>query len=105
MEEIIMFGLEHQTIQAIQGLFAQYPAIQKSILYGSRAKGNYRNGSDIDLTLIGESLTLSDQFTIEEELDELYLPYKVDLSIYHAIENEDLKEHINRVGQVFYESQ
>lgn len=98
-----MYGLQSHTIKAIQKIFAEHPAIRKAILYGSRAKGNYRNGSDIDITLIGEMLTLSEQFQIEIKLDDLLLPYKVDLSIYHKIENCDLKEHINRVGKVFYE--
>src|SRR5690606_22205345 len=100
-----MYGLKSKTIKAIQKVFAEHPAIESATLYGSRAKGNYRNGSDIDITLIGEMLTLSEQFQIETKLDDLLLPYKVDLSIYHKIENSDLKEHINRVGKVFYKKQ
>ena len=74
-------------------------------MYGSRAKGNYRNGSDIDLTLIGKKLDLSKQFIIETELDDLLLPYKIDLSIYHKIENQDLIDHIKRVGSLFYKKE
>ena len=48
------YGLKESYIQQIQFVFAEYPAIEKVILYGSRAKGNYRNGSDIDLTLVGK---------------------------------------------------
>lgn len=99
-----MYGLKPHTIKAIQNVFAKHKAIEKAILYGSRAKGNYRNGSDIDLTLVGKTLTLSQQFSIETDLDDLLLPYKMDLSIFHKIENEDLIDHINRVGISFYES-
>jgi type I restriction enzyme S subunit len=99
-----MYGLKPHTIKAIQDVFAKHKAIEKAILYGSRAKGNYRNGSDIDLTLVGETLTLSQQFSIETDLDDLLLPYKMDLSIFHKIENEDLIDHINRIGIVFYDS-
>jgi len=80
-----MYGLQSHTIKAIQKILAEHPAIRKVILYGSRAKGNYRNGSDIDMTLIGEMLTLSEQFQIEIKLDDLLLPHKVDLSIYHKL--------------------
>lgn len=95
-------GLKDSTIAAIQGVFTKHLKIEKAILYGSRAKGNYRNGSDIDLVLLGEGLTLTDQFRIETELDDLLLPYMIDLALYHQIENEDLISHIERVGAVFY---
>jgi len=98
------YGLKENTISAIQAVFKKYPLVKKVLLYGSRAKGNFRNGSDIDLVLIGESLALSDQFKIETELDDLLLPYEIDLAIYHKIENEELIGHIGRVGVVFYEA-
>lgn len=98
-----MFGLKPHIITAIQDVFSRYPEVNSAVLYGSRAKENYRNGSDIDLVLKGEKLNLSLLQKIENELDELYLPYKIDLSIYHQISNEDLLEHIERVGKVFYE--
>lgn len=99
-----MYGLKSQTIEAIQSVFAKHSAVKKAILYGSRAKGNYRNGSDVDLTLVGEDLTLTELLAIENELDDLLLPYKIDLSLYHQIDNPDLLEHIERVGEVFWES-
>lgn len=98
------FGLDEKTIQAIQGIFARYPQVEHAILYGSRAKGNYHRGSDIDINLVGSALTLSVLFSIENELDDLLLPYKIDLSIRHTIENPDVLNHIARVGQVFYKS-
>ena len=97
------YGLKETTIKAIQGIFTKYPQVEKVILYGSRAKGNYRNGSDIDLTLIGAALDLSLLFKIESALEDLLLPYKMDMSILHQIENQDLLDHINRVGVAFYE--
>jgi predicted nucleotidyltransferase len=96
------FGLKTDTIHAIQEVLAKYPDVEKAILYGSRAKGNYRNGSDIDLTLTGEKLNLNTLQKIENELDELFLPYKIDLSLHKQIQNAELLEHIERVGKVFY---
>ena len=98
-----MNGLSEKTVSAICGVFASYPDIEKAILYGSRAKGNYRNGSDIDLVLVGERLDLSRRFKIENELDDLLLPYKIDLALLHQIENKELVDHIHRRGVVFYE--
>ncbi|MFW6348474.1 MAG: nucleotidyltransferase domain-containing protein [Cyclonatronaceae bacterium] len=95
-------GLKPRTVEAINGVFARHPEVERAILYGSRAKGNYRNGSDIDLTLDGPDLNLELLFTIENELDDLLLPYKIDLSIRAQISNPDLLDHINRVGKVFY---
>lgn len=95
-------GLPAQTVEAIQQLFMRFPAIEEALLYGSRAKGNYRPGSDIDLTLKGEHLSYQDLLDIELALDDLLLPYKIDLSLYRHLDNAALIEHIDRVGQPFY---
>lgn len=98
-------GLNDETIEAIQGVLSQYRQVGQAILYGSRAKGNYRIGSDIDLTLVaaeGEKLDLNLLFTIDDALDNLLLPYSFDLSIMAEIDNPALVEHIKSVGQTFY---
>lgn len=97
------FGLKEETIAKINSVFAQYPRIEKIVLYGSRAKGNFKNGSDIDLTVSGKELDLSLINKISSELDDLLLPYTIDVSLYDQISNPDLIEHIKRVGTVFYE--
>ncbi len=99
-----MYGLREKHIKSINSIFSKYPQIEKAILYGSRAKGNFRNGSDIDLTLVGYDLDITTLFKIETELDDLLLPYKIDLSILHKIENPNLLNHIKRVGITFYMS-
>lgn len=97
-------GLSAATVEKIIAVFSQNDKIEKAILYGSRAKGNYRNGSDIDLTLIGKHLKYSDLAGIENALDDLFLPYTFDLSLFEHIENPDLIDHINRVGLIFYQN-
>ncbi|MCF6156074.1 MAG: nucleotidyltransferase domain-containing protein [Candidatus Brocadia sp.] len=98
------FGLEESDIQAICAIFAHYPQVEKAILYGSRAKGNFKNGSDIDLTLFGgEDLTLDILYSITDEIDDLLLPYTFDLSIFRQISDPDVIDHIQRVGVVFYQ--
>ncbi|MEI7430770.1 MAG: nucleotidyltransferase domain-containing protein [Betaproteobacteria bacterium] len=96
------FGLPLATIEKIQGVLANCPRVESVLIYGSRAKGNYRNGSDIDLTLIGELLTEADIVSLETRLDDLLLPYKIDLSRFATIKNINLIEHIRRVGMLFY---
>ena len=97
------YGLRETDIEAILGVFTKYPQVQKVMLYGSRAKGTYRNGSDIDIALVGEALDLSLLFKIETELDDLFLPYKMDVSMMHQIKNQDLIDHIKRLGLVLYQ--
>lgn len=98
------FGLKETTIKKICDVFARYPQVEKAVLYGSRAKGSYKNGSDIDLTLLGgDGLTLKMLFRIMEEIDDLLLPYTIDLSIFQQISDPDVVKHIERVGVTFYE--
>ncbi len=98
----MMYGLEDIDIQKIKAVFAGYPQINEVIIYGSRAMGNFRPASDIDFTLKGNALDLDILFKIERELDDLLLPYKLDISIFENISNSDLIDHINRVGESFY---
>ncbi len=97
-----MYGLRDIHISKIRSIFKKFSNIDKAIIYGSRAKGNFLNGSDIDLTLIGESIDLTELQKIENELDDLLLPYKIDLSLFHKINNLELLDHIERVGIEFY---
>ena len=98
------FGLTKNTLISIQRSISKITQIDKVIIYGSRAKGNYRTGSDIDITLFGNNLTLDNSiYPLMDLLDDLYLPYTFDISIFEKIENQNLKDHINRVGQIFYE--
>lgn len=97
------YGLPAQVVQAIQLVLSQYPQVRSAVLYGSRAKGNFREGSDIDLTLkTDSSADTALLLQIENQLDELNTPYQFDLSLFHHITNPGLIEHISRVGVNFY---
>lgn len=97
-------GLDQPTIRRIVDLLAEYPEIRRVILFGSRAKGNFRPGSDIDLCLDAPRLNLGRQLEIETRLDDLLLPWKIDLVQLQAIDNPALLEHIERVGVVLDET-
>ena len=96
------FGLDQETLAKIISVFAAHTEVEKVLIYGSRSKGNYRRGSDIDLTLIGKYLNVSILNAIKIELDDLNTPYLFDLSLFDSLHSPDLEEHIARVGQVFY---
>lgn len=95
------FGLSGQDRQKIISVFQQFPEIERVVIYGSRAKGNDRPASDIDLTIMN-TLDRQTFLAVENVLDDLLLPYKIDLSIFHQIDNPDLIDHIHRIGVVFY---
>ena len=95
-------GLKPSVIGDLARVFAAYPEVEQVILYGSRAMGNFKSGSDIDLCMIGRDLTLPLLLKIDTDLDDLLLPYKIDLSIRDHIDNPELAAHIQRAGVSFY---
>ena len=97
-------GLSEPVVRKICDVFKRYPQVEKAVLYGSRAKAAHKTGSDIDLTLHGGTdLTLNVLLRIANDLDDLFLPYTFDLSIFHDITDPDVTEHIQRVGVTMYE--
>ena len=98
----MQYGLNQDIVARVNKIFMQYEQVKEVLLYGSRAKGIFRPGSDIDLTLKGDDLNLKLLNKIGLDLDELLLPYIFDISIYSYITNKDLIDHIERVGLVFY---
>lgn len=95
------FGLGEDISQKIISVFTKFSKIETVIIYGSRVKGNYQNGSDIGLT-IQKNLNSNTLLKILQTLEELNLPYQFDLSIYHQIENKNLLQHIPQYGQILY---
>ncbi|MCF8413252.1 MAG: nucleotidyltransferase domain-containing protein [Melioribacteraceae bacterium] len=99
------FGLSKKITDNFISVFKKHPEIENVIIYGSRAKGNYKEGSDIDITLNGVKITERIRSKVWLELDELNTPYLIDLSVFNSITDKDLIEHINLVGKVFYEKE
>lgn len=99
------YGLPNKTADRIRAVLTSFPEVEKAVIYGSRAKGNYKRGSDIDLALFGRVLNASVLSRINDQLDDLLLPYKIDVAIFENITHRDLIDHIQRVGVIFYEKQ
>ena len=98
------FGLSDTVIKELQGVFRRHANIRKVLIFGSRSKGNYRAGSDIDLAVVGNDINYSQLLDILCEIDDLELLYSVDLLDYQKKKGTPIGDHIDRVGQVFYEA-
>ena len=96
-------GLSDKSLMALRRVFARHTELEQAILFGSRAKGTCRKGSDIDLALRGRDLTRQTVNRLYEELDDLPLPYEFSLVLESQITDSEVLAHIDRVGVVFYE--
>jgi len=92
-----MYGISQNALDKIKAVLFSVQGVEQAVLYGSRAKGNYKEGSDIDLTVKG-NLTYDDLVKMSVNLDDLNLPWEIDISLYSQIKNKDLLDHIDRVG-------
>ena len=97
-----LFGIEERIINSLQEVFSHYSEIEKVLLYGSRAKGCYSKGSDIDIVIIAPGMDFSKYLKLYSDLDDLEIPYTVDVTKYDLIDNK-MKEHIQRVGIAIYD--
>lgn len=95
-------GIKNYELNHIIGILKKFDKIEAAKIFGSRAKGNYKKGSDIDIAIIGKEFIFSQLMTLLAELDELCLPYKIDCIIYSQIQNKELIDHIDRVGITIY---
>ena len=96
------FGLDENTINKINSVFENHSEIEEVFIYGSRAKGNFRNGSDIDITLKGKTIPSKILSRLKQEIDDLNTPYMFDISIFETLDSLELIDHINRIGKIFY---
>ena len=99
-------GLRPSDLKYMVGAFSHFSEVEKCVLFGSRAKGTFRNGSDVDIAIYGEkvnhTIARDISFVLNEESP---LPYHFDIVVYNQITNADLIEHIDRVGVVIYTRQ
>lgn len=97
------FGLSDKSMEIIRGIYSQFPQIESVILYGSRAKGNFKPGSDIDMTIVADpTFDFSALAKVNAMFHESSLPYLYDISDFSKLTNPDLIEHIKRCGKVIY---
>lgn len=98
-----MYGLLNRDIEYILKALRMFPEIEKAIIFGSRAMVNYKNGSDIDIAIVGKSIDNSILYKLDDYLNEVYpLPYFFDIIHYNRISNENLIRHIDEEGKIIY---
>lgn len=95
-------GLKERNRAKIRQVLASYPGVERAVLFGSRATGTHRPGSDVDLALAGDGLTHSDLGAIGAAMEATTVPQMVDLVLWDSIGNRVLEDHINTVGVEFY---
>ena len=97
------FGLDEKVIEGIVNILKKYEEVESAKIFGSRAREDYRKASDIDIALFGDNLTSSINTKIYFEIDDLYLPYKIDLINFNSISPDNtIRDNILREGVEFY---
>ena len=97
------FGLDNSIIENIISILKKYEEVESSKIFGSRARGDYRDNSDIDIALFGNKLTYSINTKIYYDIDNLYLPYKIDLINFNTLtDDNEIKNKILKEGVEFY---
>lgn len=96
------YGLEQEDLTALVKILASNGKVDQIVLFGSRAKGSFDPGSDIDISISGKGLDTRDIIDCKVQIDGTSLPYKVDLIIYEKITEPMLRNHIDRVGINLY---
>lgn len=96
-----MFGLPEKALTLLQNYFTHRPEIIKVLVYGSRAMGKEKPGSDIDLAIITSS-SQDISGSVQADLEELPTPYLFDVVDYERITHQPLREHIDRVGKILF---
>ncbi|RWZ54494.1 nucleotidyltransferase domain-containing protein [Halobacillus fulvus] len=99
-----MYGLRQTDLEYIEAALSKYDEVEKAVIFGSRALGNYKRGSDIDLAVFGKNISERTLAFISLQLNEEDpLPYYFDILDYEKLYNEDLKKHIDEKGKVIYQ--
>ena len=98
------YGLTVRDVNTIQEILSKYPEVETIHIFGSRAMNKFKHGSDIDLAVINEGVDDKTISLIRNDFQESSLPYRVDIVQYPALSHENLKNHIDRAGVLFYKS-
>ncbi|MEX2231624.1 MAG: nucleotidyltransferase domain-containing protein [Cyclobacteriaceae bacterium] len=96
------FGLSEEVVYNLSMTFESVTGVNEVVIFGSRAKGNYSEGSDIDLAVKGSDITLDTILEIKIKIEDLGLLYKVDIQNYHTIRDKDVVDHIDRAGKLIW---
>ena len=97
-------GIPEPSCQRLTAVLLQQPGLEQVWLFGSRAMGRHRPGSDLDLCLIGDAITHQGRLRLMHASEALLLPWAVDLALWHELP-EDLRGHLQRAGRCLWPQQ
>lgn len=89
-----MFGLKDSIIIEIKNVLSRYDEIEKALIFGSRARGDYKKTSDIDIAIFSDNITSTRLNLLRNDFDELDIIYTVDVVDFHRISKKELKNNI-----------
>ena len=101
MEIIMKYGLDDKKINKIVSVFRKYAGVQKAVLFGSRARGDFKYNSDIDIAVYTDGRSLTG---LQSDLDEAVGIYKFNLINIDDIKNEKLRQNIEKEGEEIYKT-
>ena len=96
------FGISSKDAEILNSVFKKFPQVKQVILYGSRAKGNFRENSDVDLVIANSEIDRYSIGKILSEIDDSNFPYLVDIQVLNTIKNKELLDDIDRVGKILF---
>lgn len=90
-----MFGLSNKIYEQIINVIKQYN--YKFMLFGSRARGDYKENSDIDIAVLGKT-NERDEYLIRNSFDLLDIPYTIDIIFVDKGIRKQLEASIRKEG-------
>jgi hypothetical protein len=99
---MINAGINQKSTDILNSIFSKYEEVNEVILYGSRAKGNYHERSDVDMVINNSNLDRHILGKIILDINNSNFPNTVDIQLFENLKNKKLIDHIHRVGVLFY---
>ena len=98
-----MFGLKDSVIINIKNILYKYEEIEKASIFGSRARGDYKKTSDIDIAIFSKNITSTRLNLLRNEFEELDIIYTIDVVEFYKTSKEELKNNIINDGIVIFD--
>ena len=96
-------GISERFIKELLDYCSNHPKITRVVLFGSRARGDHSNRSDIDLAITTQNCSHTVQNLISQEIEDMTTPYKIDILFTDRLQKEKLLFNINQEGVIIYE--
>lgn len=96
------FGIDESSMDILTNIFSKYEQVTEVVLYGSRAKGNHHDRSDVDMVICNSNIDRHVLGEIILDINNSNFPYTIDIQLFESLKNENLIAHILRFGKTLY---